>query len=235
MTFSRSLPRGRRAKPDWLKLLKDDPTQADLRRALKFGAMGAPLPENEQALVVRAEMDTWRGLEAAQSDERASPVQHERAEQVALTRAVHGRWYARGYRHIEQATPDGSDRAMRAASRQGKAGVRPGVPDVWLHIPGDGSRNQTRGVLELKRANLRPKREVDPWWYLEWEPEHERSTRYGLTGAQALMLQLLDACGYHVRVAYGHEQALVLLDMVAGPERQVAWPMYGCERGRWVD
>jgi len=108
--------------------------------------------------------------------------------------------------------------------------VRPGVPDVWLHIPGESPTFTVRAVLELKRDALRPKRETDPWWFLVWEPEHAGSTRYGLTGAQALELQLLDACGYHVRVAYGHEQALVLLDSIAGSEREVDWPMYASER-----
>ena len=199
----------RRGKPgaSWIRT----PTVAENRAAVDDMARlaGRPLP--------------FGGEHVAPRDK---PVAHEAAEQAALTRLVRSRWYAPGYRHMPQETIGRAE----ALSRY-RAGRTPGLLDTRLWIPAVDvhsprlHRLPVRAVLELKRADAKPKRDPGEAWWLDWRPEVDpikaEPTRHGLMLSQAIELQLAHAVGYETMVAYGALEAIAWLDEVAGrePER----------------
>lgn len=154
----------------------------------------------------------WHGLHASDLDEdaraalasakpRAKPRKLEQAEQEALTAKARTRWWWPGYRH-HMAERQSQSEAFRGS----KLGVRPGWPDVTLHIPATTRDMVTMGgwfstpilaALELKFGSNQP------------------------TQAQLDTLTLLESCGYQCKVAWGHEEALAWLDMAAGPRPEV--------------
>jgi len=186
--------------------------------------MRSTLPEDHPG---RMSAEEYREL--AESSPAARRDNPEARDQEALTRAVlTTRWYAPGYRHIAQERASRGER-MTLAGR----GVVAGEPDVRLEItrqPRSGYMDMIRrAVLELKALERKPASELRPGWWLTWRPQSARSMRYGLSGAQARRLQELDACGLMTMVAYGWEDALAWLDVVAGPrpdELPEVWTRY---------
>jgi hypothetical protein len=153
-------------------------------------------------------------------------VAHEAADQEALTSAASLKWWWPGYQHHEPARASLIEKLVLKAQ-----GVKPGWPDVTLHIP-RAPKQKLRGggygtpsppiaaALELKAERHRPKRPVEREWWLAWkvsdeDVERER-THYQLRAAQAWQLQLLAGVGYRTMVAYGWEEALAWLDETAG-------------------
>lgn len=126
---------------------------------------------------------------------RRRPEQRERVEQAALTDIALLRWWAPGYRHHEQARVSRFE-AVALARR----GVRPGWPDVTLHIPAVCDRPPVLAALELKAPGGRP------------------------TAEQLATLQALEGCGYVTVVAWGWEEAMAWLDAQAGA-RPASLPM----------
>ena len=156
----------------------------------------------------------------------------ERLEQAALTEAAMMEWWAEGYRHHK------AERENALEAKRGKGeGVRPGWPDVTLHIPrapkqwlnpGYGTpRPPVLAALELKALVHRPTREPEHEWWLSWKPEIDplaknEPTKFGLRWSQARTLQNLAGTEvYRTKVAYGWEEAIEWLREVAGHRPEV--------------
>lgn len=237
-------------QPRWMRMPLDanEPTKREIGAAYALQRPGTAAERQAARDRMPPALRQLAGEIEAQADAASLPkrqvrnTKHEASEQIRLTDFVRTRWYAPGYRHVEQARPSENKAKMAAMKR---AGVRPGVPDVTQRIPprkvripiGRGEFGGTvlwpitLAALELKAPYLRPRTAVEPEWWLAWAREQPRegTTRYGLQAAQAIELAILDMCDYRTFVAYGAEEAIAWLDDVAGPEpaEPIDWPTYG--------
>lgn len=196
------MTRMRDARSDWAEFARRrqrEPTQAENRLLIAW-----------QTPPERRTPEQW-ALIAGHMPEQPAPVQHERTEMESLYRRLRQQWWRWGWWHHEAATWDDREAQLRH-----RLGVRPGWPDCELHIPDPDGGRALAAYCELKRPDLRPRRNVPPRWWLEGLAEGKRS-RYGVSGHQLAVLAMLHECGYETMVAYSADEAFQWLDQIAGP------------------
>ena len=125
----------------------------------------------------------------------------EHSQQVALFA-----WAALNFRHDERlrllfAVPNGGERNKIVASRMKAEGVRAGVPDLFLpvpgyEVPGDDTPKWYGLFIEMKKPAARLKR----------APKHKWDTG-GVSEEQVVWLNMLEQQGYKVVVCYSWYEA----------------------------
>jgi len=148
--------------------------------------------------------------------ERAPPVQHEATEARHLAVEAYRRWWYPGWTAIEHRTA-----YAREADARGQQGVKTGLPDSMLLIPGSPwqmPRQSVRCVVELKAPSHQPKRDPGEAW---WINACDGKTHYGLRPDQRWWLRTMAACGFHTFVAFSALEALSWLDEKAGARPEV--------------
>ena len=150
---------------------------------------------------------------------RARPVQHEAREMEALATMVYRQWWNPGYMRWEAKTSN-----WREGDQRLMEGGKKGWPDCGLFIPSGyttrGEHFLCRAVVEVKAESHRPKRAVEPFWWLHlFEDGH--ASRYGVSREQSQWLRVLSGCGISTFVAYGAAEAFAWLDEQAGPRPDV--------------
>lgn len=204
------MTRQRDNRSDWAEYVtrkKRQPTQADNAIAIAW-----------QAPPDRRTDEQWAMMYGSEPEKRR-PVQHESAEMAKLWRLVKTRWWRPGWWRWEAATWDD-----REAHRRSREGVRPAWPDCGLFLPpiystGPGVVAMDPGgcaVLELKSPAHKPKRTIEPNWWLSDMGKHK--SRYGLSREQQAVLRMLDAMDWSTMVAFGADEAISWFDHLAGPK-----------------
>lgn len=167
---------------------------------------------------------------------RARPVQVEQQHAERLAAWAYRHWWYPGWTAIEHRTAH-----WREADQRSRSGVKTGLPDYVLMIPGAARRQRVnryddRGILkscdveevggdgvlcalELKAPHHAPAKDPGPDWWLE--DIGDAASRYGVRREQLFWLRTMAGCGFRTKVAYGADQALAWLSAQAGPRPDV--------------
>ena len=127
----------------------------------------------------------------------------EHSQQVALFA-----WAALNFRHDERlrllfAIPNGGERNKIVASQMKAEGVRAGVPDLFLPVPGLKWTAPDIGVIQYHGLFIEMKK---PAARLKRAPKHKWDTG-GVSEEQVVWLNMLEQQGYKVVVCYSWYEA----------------------------
>jgi len=179
------------------------------------------------AVLTSREQETIDALPKPRA-ERKKPVQWEAAEMEHLAVLVDQAWWEPGFERIEARSPHDGENI-----RRWKEGASSGFPDVLLIIPAGFYRGRpwkegrmgdllhrgaVRAALEMKTEVDKPKRAIDPQWWLQ---PFDTASRHGVRRDQARKLRSLHGAGFATKVAYGAAEAFSWLDEQAGPRPDV--------------